>query len=156
MSYSIGHTLVEPLPDGRVRYTPCRHCGEDCHGHAVDTQEVSAGAWCRTCGEAFAVAQCDACRADGAALAQERSPCGHLLAEVEGREGGTRWCAGCEREARVQDEERAAVVEWLRSQAGIARVAMPKLHGDDVIRAASLAVTFDGIADAIERGEHRG
>lgn len=104
MSYSIGHTLVEPLPDGRVRYTPCRHCGEDCHGHAVDTQEVSAGAWCRTCGEAFAVAQCDACRADGAALAQERSPCGHLLAEVEGREGGTRWCAGCEREARVREE----------------------------------------------------
>lgn len=104
MSYSIGHTLITPLPDGRVSYTPCRHCGEDCHGHAVDTQEVSAGAWCRTCGEAFAVAQCDACRADGAALAQERSPCGHLLAEVEGREGGTRWCAGCEREARVREE----------------------------------------------------
>ena len=73
VSYSIGHTLVTPLPDGRVSYTPCRHCGDPCRGHAItvpiEAQEVSAGTWCRTCGEACARAQCDACRADGAAVA---------------------------------------------------------------------------------------
>lgn len=73
VSYSIGHTLVTPLPDGRVSYTPCRRCGDPCRGHSVmgriEAQEVPAGARCRTCGGAFAVAQCDACRADGAAMA---------------------------------------------------------------------------------------
>lgn len=73
MSYSIGHTLITPLPDGRVSYTPCRHCGDPCRGHSmagrIEMQEVPAGAWCRTCGEACPRAQCDACRADGVAMA---------------------------------------------------------------------------------------
>lgn len=108
VSYSIGHTLITPLPDGRVSYTPCRHCGDPCRGHSmagrIEMQEVPVGAWCRTCGAECPRAQCDACRADGAALALERSACGHLVAEIEGREGSTRWCAGCEREARVREE----------------------------------------------------
>ena len=70
----------------------------------IDAPEVPAGAWCRTCGEAFAVAQCDACRADGAAVARE--------------------------------EERAAVVAWLRKQS------------------LWRSVPLD-CADAIERREHQ-
>lgn len=140
VTYSIGHTLVTPLPDGRVSYTPCRHCGDPCQGHSIagriEAQEVPSGAWCRTCGESCHRAQCDACRADGVALALERSACGHLLAEIEGREGGTRWCAGCEREARVREEERAAVVAWLRKQS------------------LWRSVPLD-CADAIERREHQ-
>ena len=69
-------------------------------------------------------------------MARERSACGHLLAEIEGREGGTRWCAGCAREARVREEERAAVVTWLRKQA------------------LWRSVPLD-CAAAIERGEHQ-
>lgn len=69
MSYSIGHTLVTPLSDGRVSYAPCRQCGEECRGHSIvgrlEAQEVPSGAWCRTCGESCPRAQCDACRADG-------------------------------------------------------------------------------------------
>ena len=93
MSYSIGHMLVTPLPDGRVSFTPCRQCGEECDGHSVSTSpdaritayvaELPAGrtpaeyadalarpsTYCRTCGAECPPAQCDACRADGAALA---------------------------------------------------------------------------------------
>lgn len=72
VSYSIGHTLVTPLPDGRVSYTPCRHCGDECRGHSMaGRMEVPdpAPTHCRTCGAICAPAQCDACRADGVALA---------------------------------------------------------------------------------------
>lgn len=71
--YSIGHAIVTPLADGRVSYTPCRHCGDPCRGHSmagrIEATEVYSGSWCRTCGEACPRAQCDACRADGVALA---------------------------------------------------------------------------------------
>lgn len=105
MSYNIGHTLVTPLPDGRVSYAPCRYCGDPCHGHPPlgKVGEPPSIPKCRTCGTACQPPQCDSCRADGASIASERSPCGHLVAEIEGREGSTRWCAGCEREARVRE-----------------------------------------------------
>ena len=67
--------------DGLVFRNPCVECGDVCQGH---------GGFLRD--------------ADGASIASERSPCGHLVAEIKGREGGTRWCAGCEREARVREE----------------------------------------------------
>lgn len=79
MSYSIGHTLVTPLPDGRVSYTPCRRCGEGCRGHTVT-------------------------RLRDIPQPPTHMSCGHLVAEIAWREGGTRWCAGCEREARLREE----------------------------------------------------
>lgn len=72
-------------------------------------------------------------------MARERSACGHLLAEIEGREGGTRWCAGCAREARVREEERAAVVTWLRGR----------------LMAPSERALARSLAGTIERGRHR-
>ena len=115
---STGSHLYKSLPDGRVSYTPCRHCGEECEGHSVNTSpdaritayvaelpagrtpaeyadslarpsihdlarrsamaaaakrnaEICAAAQphCRTCGAECPPAQCDACRADGEAVA---------------------------------------------------------------------------------------
>ena len=77
MSFSIGHTLVTPLPDGRVSYTPCRHCGDPCRGHAITGRmdAPSAASHCRTCGAECPPAQCDACRADGEAVADAVTLC---------------------------------------------------------------------------------
>lgn len=46
-----------------------------------------------------------------AEVRSERLPCGHLIAEVQGEDGGTRWCAGCESEAGIRAETEARVVE---------------------------------------------
>lgn len=48
------------------------------------------------------------------AIRTERLVCGHLAGELQGEDGGTRWCAGCEREARIRAEvlaEAAQVAE---------------------------------------------
>lgn len=38
------------------------------------------------------------------AIRTERLACGHLAGELQGEDGGTRWCAGCEREAGIRAE----------------------------------------------------
>lgn len=45
------------------------------------------------------------------AIRTERLVCGHLAGELQGEDGGTRWCAGCEREAGIRTETEARVVE---------------------------------------------
>lgn len=45
------------------------------------------------------------------AIRTERLACGHLAGELQGEDGGTRWCAGCEREAGIRAEAEARVVE---------------------------------------------
>lgn len=97
------------------------------------------------------------------AIRTERLVCGHLAGELQGEDGGTRWCAGCEREAGIRAETEARVVEAaVRAAEILARQRQGAWRVADAIRALAPAdyvavrrEDFEVIAEAAEELEAR-